>query len=116
MDETEIRGRWEWEKGAEGGKKMEASSVGLVNTHDGAVDQAAARSSGKDSDLISGVGVVAVGVEADDVFVVAELEVEVADGDKSPVDGMDDGTEADGACIGGGGGGQFGGGGGASVG
>jgi hypothetical protein len=101
VEETEMRGRCE--NGAEGGRKMEASSVGLVSTQDGAVDQAAARSSGRDSDLISGVGVVAVGVEADEVLAVAELEVEeVAEGDKRPVEAMEEGTEADGACIGGG--------------
>jgi hypothetical protein len=100
VDETEMRGRWVWAKGAEGGRKREASSVGLAKMHEaGAEDQATLKSSDCDSALMSGVGVVAVGVEAAEV-VVAELEVDVADGDKSPVEGMD------GACIGGGGGGH----------
>lgn len=115
VEDTEMRGRCE--NGAEGGRNMEASSLGLVKTHEGAWDQAAASSSGRDSVFISGVGVVAVGVEADEWLDVAELDAEeAAEGDNRPVVAADGVADIDEACIGGGGGGHCGGGGGASVG
>jgi hypothetical protein len=112
-----MRGRCE--NGAEGGKNMDASSAGLVKTHAGAWVQEMLRSSGIDSDLMmSGVGVVAMGVEAVEWVLAAELEVEAAEGEsRPPVVSIDDEVGVVEDCIGGGGGGHCGGGGGgASVG
>ena len=116
-DEMEMRGRCVCEKGAEGGRNMvvsfrSASSVGLVKTQVGAADHAPARSSGRVSVLISGVGVVGPGVveiwaglgedEAHD----AGVDVMEGGGVMALGEAMLEDGNVGGAMVGGGGGGH----------